>query len=58
MEYYTRDEFDDEDLVELHFASGHVVEVLNNLDEDYYSGENVISLVNQCICRYQKDEKK
>lgn len=25
VEYYTRDESSDEDLVELHFASGHVV---------------------------------
>ena len=33
VEYYTRDECADEDLVELHFASGHVVAVFNVLDQ-------------------------
>lgn len=33
VEYYTRDESSDEDLVELHFASGHVVAVFNVLDQ-------------------------
>ena len=33
VEYYTLDESADEDLVELHFASGHVVAVFNVLDQ-------------------------
>lgn len=56
MEYYTRDEFDDEGLVELHFVSGHAVEVFNNLDEDLYPGENVVTLVDEYICRYFDEE--
>ena len=52
VEYYTRDECADEDLVELHFASGHVVAVFNELDEDLYPGESVETLVDDCICRY------
>ena len=58
VEYYTRDEddeYDDEGLVELHFVSGHVVEVFNELDEDLYPGESVVTLVDDCICRYFKD---
>ena len=58
VEYYTQEESDDEDLVELHFASGHVVEVFNELDENLYPGESVETLVDECICRYQKNEKK
>ena len=57
VEYYTTE--DDEDrfyLVELHFASGHVVAVFNELDEDLYDGESVVTLVDNCICRYFKDE--
>ena len=56
VEYYTTE--DDEDrfyLVELHFASGHVVEVFNELEEDLYDGESVVTLVDDCICRYFKD---
>lgn len=56
VEYYTRDEFDDEGLVELHFVSGHAVEVFNNLDEDLYPGENVVTLVDEYICRYFDEE--
>jgi len=58
VEYYTKDEFADEDLVELHFVSGHVVEVFNDLDEELYPGESVETLVDGCICRYLKDEEK
>jgi hypothetical protein len=58
VEYYTQEESDDDDLVELHFVSGHVVEVFNELDEDLYPGESVETLVDDCICRYMKDEHK
>lgn len=57
VEYYTRDECADEDLVELHFASGHVVAVFNELDENLYPGESVETLVDDCICRYFDDDK-
>ena len=56
VEYYTRDEFDDEGLLELHFVSGHIVEVFNELDEDLYPGESVETLVDDCICRYFDEE--
>ena len=56
VEYYTRDESADEDLVELHFASGHVVAVFNEIDEDLYPGESVETLVGGCICRYLTDK--
>lgn len=56
VEYYTRDESADEDLVELHFASGHVVAVFNELDEDLYPGDSVDTLVDGCICRYLTDK--
>ena len=52
VEFYTKDEFEDDGLVELHFVSGHVVEVINELDEDLYPGESVETLVDGCICRY------
>ena len=55
VEYYTRDECADEDLVELHFASSHVVAVFNELDEDLYPGESVETLVDDCICRYLRE---
>ena len=55
VEYYTTDEFVGENLVELHFASGHVVEVCNELDEDIYPGESVVTLVDDCICRYYNE---
>ncbi|MBR6415864.1 MAG: hypothetical protein IKS22_07140 [Bacteroidales bacterium] len=55
VEYYTQDEFSDEGLVELHFASGRVVEVFNNLDEEVYPGESIETLVDDCICRYFGD---
>ena len=58
VEYYTRDECADEDLVELHFASGHVVAVFNELDENLYPGESVETLVDDCICRYFKEKGK
>lgn len=58
VEYYTRDEDADEDLVELHFVSGHVVEVFNDLDEELYPGDSVETLVDDCLCRYFKDEGK
>ena len=56
VEYYTRDECADEDLVELHFASGHVVAVFNELDENLYPGESVETLVDDCLCRYFKED--
>lgn len=56
VEYYTRDECADEDLVELHFGSGHVVAVFNELDENLYPGESVETLVDSCICRYLTDK--
>ena len=56
VEYYTHDECADEDLVELHFASGHVVAVFNELDENLYPGESVETLVDSCICRYLTDK--
>lgn len=56
VEYYTQEEDDDDNLVELHFVSGHVVEVFNELDEDLYPGESVKTLVDDCICRYTKEE--
>ena len=56
VEYYTRDECADEDLVELHFSSGHVVAVFNELDENLYPGESVETLVDDCICRYLTDK--
>ena len=46
----------EKDMVELHFASGIVIEVLNKLDEKLYPGENVVTLVDDCICRYFKDK--
>ena len=58
VEYYTTDEDADDGIVELHFASGHVVEVFNELDEELYPGECVETLVDGCICRYFKDEEK
>ena len=56
VEYYTQEEDDDDDLVELHFVSGHVVEVFNELDEDLYPGESVVTMVDDCICRYFDDK--
>lgn len=55
VEYYITDRDSEEDLVELHFASGHVVEVCNELDEDIYPGESVVTLVDDCICRYYNE---
>ena len=56
VEYYTRDESADEDLVELHFVSGHSVKVFNELDENLYLGESVETLVDDCICRHFKED--
>ena len=56
VEYYTMDEFSDEDFVELHFVSGHSVKVFNELDENLYPGESVETLVDDCICRYFKED--
>ena len=58
VEYYTRDRSDDKDLVVLHFVSGNVVEVIDDLDEKLYPGECVETLVDDCICRYMKDDDK
>lgn len=52
VEYYV---IGDHGLVELHFASGIVINVQNGLDEKLYPGENVVTMVDDCICRYFKD---
>ena len=56
VEYYITDRDSEEDLVELHFASGNVVEVRSDINEDLYPGESVETLVDDCICRYFKDQ--
>ena len=58
VEYYITDRDSEEDIVELHFASGNVIEVLSKLDEELYPGESVETLVDDCICRYFKDEEE
>ena len=58
IEYYITGRDSDEDMVELHFASGNVIEVLSALDENLYPGESVETLVDDCICRYYKDEEE
>ena len=57
VEYYITGRDSDEDTVELHFASGNVIEVLSELDENLYPGESVETLVDDCICRYFNDDK-
>lgn len=57
VEYYTTGRDSDEDIVELHFASGNVIDVLSELDENLYTGESVETLVDDCICRYFDDDK-
>jgi len=57
VEYYITDPDSEDDLVELHFASGNVVEVHSELDEDLYPGESVETLVDDCICRYFKEKE-
>lgn len=47
---------DGDDVVELHFVSGRTVTVLVDLDQNLYPGEDVITLVDDCICRYFKEE--
>ena len=44
-------------MVELHFASGHIFEVLSALDENLYPGESVETMVDDCICRYFSEEE-
>ena len=56
VEYYITGSVSEEDMVELHFASGNVIEVLSALDEDLYPGESVETLVDSCICRYLTDK--
>ena len=56
IEYYITGRDSDEDMVELHFASGNVIEVLSALDENLYPGESVDTLVDKCICRYFGDK--
>ena len=55
VEYYITDRDSEEDLVGLHFASGNVVEVRSDINEDLYPGECVETQVDDCICRYFKD---
>lgn len=52
VEYYITGSVSEEDMVELHFASGNVIEVLSTLDENPYPGESVETLVDNSICRY------
>ena len=52
VEYHITDRDSEEGLVELHFASGNVVEVRSVINEDLYPGECVETLVDDCICRY------
>ena len=56
LEYYQRGAFDAEDLVAWPLASVHVVAVFNELDENLYPGESVETLVDDCICRYFKED--
>ena len=56
VDYYITDRDSEEDMVELHFASGNVIKVLNALDENLYPGESIVTMVDDCICRYFKDE--
>lgn len=58
VDYYITDRDSEEDMVELHFASGNVIKVLNALDENLYPGESVETMVDDCICRYFKDEEE
>ena len=58
VEYYITGRVLEEDMVELHFASGNVIEVLSALDENLCPGESVETLVDYCICRYFKDEEE
>ena len=58
VEYYITDRDSEEDIVELHFASGNVIEVLSALDENLYPEECVETLVDDCICRYFQDEEE
>lgn len=57
VEYYITDPDSEEDLVELHFASGNVVEVRSEINEDLYPGECVETLVDDCICRYSNEKE-
>ena len=56
VEYYITDRDSEDELVELHFASGNVVEVRSDINQDLYPGECVETLVDDCICRYFKDK--
>ena len=58
VEYYTTGRNSNEDMVEPHVASGHIFEVLSALDENLYPGESVETMVDNCICRYYKDEEQ
>ena len=40
VEYYITGRDSEEDMVELHFTSGNVIEVLSKLDENLYPGES------------------
>lgn len=57
VDFYITDRDSEEDMVELHFASGNVIKVLNALDENLYPGESVETLVDDSICRYFEDDK-
>ena len=56
VEYYITGHYYEDDMVELHFASGNVVSVVSELDENLYPGESVETLVDNCICRYLNDK--
>ncbi len=57
VEFYTVFEYSNGvELVELHFASGRTIVVFDEVDQDTYPGECVQTLVDDCICRYFKDD--
>ena len=43
--------------VELHFASGRTVTVRRNPEMDDLNGESLEIVIDDCICRYFKDEE-
>ena len=58
VEFYI--EYEDADgvsLIDLHFVSGRKVTVLEDVNQDFYPGENVPTLVDQCFCRYFKNDE-
>jgi hypothetical protein len=61
VEFYITGEEDEEDDetdrdVELHFASGRTVIVRRDPEMDDLDGESLEIVIDDCICRYFKDE--